>query len=91
MADRLLEDRRVRGHAAQAVVLDEGLELALRDEAGGDQRVIDLYEGLAIADIQAAADVLRPVYDASKGSRSPSRRSPGSRSRRAGRRPRRGP
>ena len=33
----------------------------------GDSRVIDLYEGLAIADIQAAADVLRPVYDASDG------------------------
>ncbi|NEU13374.1 bifunctional transaldolase/phosoglucose isomerase [Methylobacterium sp. BTF04] len=33
----------------------------------GDARVIDLYEGLAIADIQAAADVLRPVYEASDG------------------------
>ena len=33
----------------------------------GDSRVIDLYEGLAIADIQAAADVLRPVYEASDG------------------------
>ena len=29
--------------------------------------VIDLYEGLAIADIQAAADVLRPVYDETGG------------------------
>ncbi len=33
----------------------------------GDSRVIDLYEGLAIADIRAAADVLRPVYEASDG------------------------
>ncbi|CAA2105085.1 Transaldolase [Methylobacterium bullatum] len=33
----------------------------------GDARVIDLYEGCAIADIQAAADVLRPVYEASDG------------------------
>ncbi|MCJ2130283.1 bifunctional transaldolase/phosoglucose isomerase [Methylobacterium sp. E-045] len=33
----------------------------------GDARVIDLYEGCAIADIQAAADVLRPVYDESDG------------------------
>ena len=33
----------------------------------GDARVIDLYEGMAIADIQAAADVLRPVYEASDG------------------------
>ena len=29
--------------------------------------VIELYEGLAIADIQAAADVLRPVYDETEG------------------------
>ncbi|KQT77800.1 bifunctional transaldolase/phosoglucose isomerase [Methylobacterium sp. Leaf466] len=34
---------------------------------GGDSRVVDLYEGCAIADIQAAADVLRPVYEASDG------------------------
>lgn len=33
----------------------------------GDARVIDLYEGCAIADIQAAADVLRPVYEQSDG------------------------
>ncbi|KQP41031.1 transaldolase [Methylobacterium sp. Leaf104] len=33
----------------------------------GDARVIDLYEGCAVADIQAAADVLRPVYDGSDG------------------------
>ncbi|MFD0937674.1 bifunctional transaldolase/phosoglucose isomerase, partial [Methylobacterium trifolii] len=36
-------------------------------QEAGDSRVIDLYEGLAIADIQAAADVLRPVYEASDG------------------------
>ena len=34
---------------------------------GGDSRVIDLYEGLAVEDIQNAADVLRPVYEASDG------------------------
>ena len=36
-------------------------------QATGDSRVIDLYEGLAIEDIQNAADVLRPVYEASDG------------------------
>ena len=30
---------------------------------GGDRSVIDLYESVAIEDIQNAADVLRPVYD----------------------------
>ncbi|WP_232629856.1 bifunctional transaldolase/phosoglucose isomerase [Methylobacterium sp. Leaf118] len=49
------------GHSAE---YDDGLKAAL---GGGDARVIDLYEGLAIADIQAAADVLRPVYEASEG------------------------
>ena len=33
----------------------------------GDSRVIDLYEGMAVEDIQNAADVLRPVYEASDG------------------------
>ena len=33
----------------------------------GDARVIDLYEGMAVEDIQNAADVLRPVYEASDG------------------------
>src|SRR5690242_12659554 len=35
-------------------------------EAKGDADVGTLYERLAIADIQHAADVLRPVYDATK-------------------------
>src|SRR5690242_8789980 len=30
---------------------------------GGDQPVADLFEQLAVEDIQHAADVLRPVYD----------------------------
>ena len=30
---------------------------------GGDRSVIDLYESVAIEDIQNAADVLKPVYD----------------------------
>ncbi|HVA15483.1 MAG TPA: bifunctional transaldolase/phosoglucose isomerase [Stellaceae bacterium] len=41
---------------------------ALKDfQAQGDHSISDIYEHLAIADIQAAADVLRPVYDATKG------------------------
>ncbi len=35
--------------------------------AARDTEVIDLYEQLAIADIQAAADQLRPVFDAQGG------------------------
>ena len=35
--------------------------------AGGDRDTAEIYEHLVIADIQAAADVLRPVYDATHG------------------------
>ncbi|MCP1538982.1 bifunctional transaldolase/phosoglucose isomerase [Methylorubrum extorquens] len=49
------------GHSAE---YDDSLKAVLSQ---GDARVIDLYEGLAIADIQAAADVLRRVYDTSDG------------------------
>ncbi len=34
---------------------------------GGDRNVADLFERLAVEDIQNAADVLRPVYDALDG------------------------
>ena len=44
---------------------DGALSAALKE--GGDARVIDLYEGLAVEDIRHAADVLRPVYEASDG------------------------
>jgi transaldolase/glucose-6-phosphate isomerase len=37
---------------------------AMRDFLGqGDHSVLEIYEHLAVADIQAAADVLKPVYD----------------------------
>ena len=44
---------------------DPALKAALDEQ--GDARVIDLYEGLAVEDIRAAADALAPVYEASDG------------------------
>ena len=44
---------------------DGAIKSALTEQ--GDARVIDLYEGLAVEDIRNAADVLRPVYEASDG------------------------
>ena len=38
-----------------------------RFQADGDHDVSSIYEHLAIADIRAAADLLRPVYDKTKG------------------------
>jgi transaldolase/glucose-6-phosphate isomerase len=35
--------------------------------AKGDQGIVEIYEHLAIADIRAAADVLKPVYDQTGG------------------------
>ena len=35
--------------------------------AGGDHGVAEIYEHLAVADIRAAADELRPVYDQTQG------------------------
>ncbi len=46
---------------------DEYKEALKQFQAQGDHGISDIYEHLAIADIQAAADVLRPVYDATKG------------------------
>jgi len=43
---------------------DDAFAKLLKD---GDRSVIDLYESVAIEDIQHAADVLRPVYDSLKG------------------------
>ena len=50
IADRLLEDRRVRGDAAQVVLLDHALELALGNEAAGDE--VEPY-GLTLVGEQA--------------------------------------
>ena len=68
---RLVEEDGLRGVTSNPAIFEKAIghsdeyDDALRQ--AGDRRVIDLYEGLAIADIQAAADVLRPVYDASGG------------------------
>jgi transaldolase/glucose-6-phosphate isomerase len=43
---------------------DGAIGQALKD---GDRPIIDLYEALAVEDIQHAADVLRPVYDQCNG------------------------
>jgi transaldolase/glucose-6-phosphate isomerase len=45
---------------------DEYKEALKQFQAQGDHSISDIYEHLAIADIQAAADVLRPVYDATE-------------------------
>ena len=68
---RLVDEDGLRGVTSNPAIFEKAIghsdEYDDAIKAAGDQRVIDLYEGLAIADIQAAADVLRPVFDASGG------------------------
>jgi transaldolase / glucose-6-phosphate isomerase len=46
---------------------DEYADALKRFQAQGDHSVSDIYEHLAIGDIRAAADALRPVYDQTQG------------------------
>ncbi len=46
---------------------DEYADVLKQFQAQGDHDVSAIYEHLAIADIRAAADVLRPVYDETQG------------------------
>ncbi|GJD50118.1 Transaldolase [Methylobacterium crusticola] len=68
---RLVDEDGLRGVTSNPAIFEKAIghsdEYDAALKRAGDERVIDLYEGLAVADIQAAADVLRPVYDASGG------------------------
>jgi transaldolase/glucose-6-phosphate isomerase len=46
---------------------DEYTDALKEFQASGDHSVNDIYEHLAIADIRAGADALRPVFDKTKG------------------------
>lgn len=71
---RMVEDDDLRGVTSNPSIFEKAIgrseeyDAALKAvESQPGMPVLDLYEGLAIADIQAAADVLRPVYDGTKG------------------------
>ncbi len=51
----------------QAIAGGTDYESSLQRLAASDVSVLEAYESLAIADIQAAADLLRPTYDRSGG------------------------
>ncbi|RIK99856.1 MAG: transaldolase [Proteobacteria bacterium] len=67
---RLIDEDGVRGVTSNPAIFEKAIggsdeydDAIARLLDGGDRTVTDLYESLAVADIQAAADVLRPVYD----------------------------
>ena len=72
---RLVEEDGLRGVTSNPTIFDKAIsgstdyDMALRALLAADPQapVGNLYEALAIEDIQMAADVLRPVYDATHG------------------------
>jgi transaldolase len=73
--NRLIDEDGVRGMTSNPTIFqkaiagsadyDESLASALRENPGAG--IKELYETLAVEDIQSAADVLRPIYDDSGG------------------------
>ena len=71
---RLIDQDGVKGLTSNPSIFEkaigEGDDYDARLKAAldkGDAEIIDLYEAVAIADIQAAADQFRPVYDRLRG------------------------
>jgi len=72
---RFVEEDGLRGVTSNPTIFDKAIsgstdyDMALRALLAADPQapVGNLYEALAIEDIQMAADVLRPVYDATHG------------------------
>src|SRR5919107_2139037 len=71
--ERLREEDSLRGVTSNPTIFNQAIlgtddyddQLAELARQGADTRSI--YQALAIRDIQAACDVLRPVYDATEG------------------------
>ncbi|MES2095693.1 MAG: transaldolase [Pseudomonadota bacterium] len=72
---KLVEEDAITGVTSNPSIFEKAMghgdaydaELAAYDKAHPDAPTIDRYEHLAILDIQAAADALRPVYDRLNG------------------------
>ncbi|HET8656918.1 MAG TPA: transaldolase [Longimicrobiaceae bacterium] len=70
---RLIREDAVRGVTSnpsifeQAIVGSDDYDEAIASLAGGDATPLQIYEALAIEDIQRAADLFRGVYDDSNG------------------------
>ncbi|MDA0334988.1 MAG: transaldolase [bacterium] len=70
---RLISEDGLRGMTSNPAIFEKAISGSkdytddLRRHAAAGLTPLQIYEALAIGDIQAAADVLRPVFDASKG------------------------
>jgi transaldolase/glucose-6-phosphate isomerase len=71
---RLIDDDGVKGVTSNPSIFEKAISSSDEYDGAiaealksGDRRVAELFEQLAVEDIQHAADVLRPVYDRLKG------------------------
>lgn len=70
---RMIDEDGLRGMTSnpaifQKAIADSGdYDDAIREMAEAGKTALEIYETLAVEDIQAAADLLRPVYDQSAG------------------------
>jgi transaldolase len=66
-------DQGARGVTSNPTIFDKAISGSsdydddLKALSGADRTVIELYEALAMEDIRRAADLMRPVYDATEG------------------------
>jgi len=70
---RLIEEDGISGITSNPTIFEKAIshgtdyDAAMRDLISQGASDADIYDALTIADIQAAADVLRPVFDATHG------------------------
>ena len=70
---RLISEDGLRGMTSNPAIFEKAISGSddyaddLRQHAAAGRSPLQIYEALAIGDIQAAADVLRPVFDSSEG------------------------
>jgi transaldolase/glucose-6-phosphate isomerase len=72
--ERRIREDGLRGLTSNPAIFEKAIgegdaydDVLGKQMAKGDADVVDLYEHLAIADIQHAADILRPVWEEKKG------------------------
>ncbi len=71
---RMIEQDGLRGMTSNPTIFEKAIagsadyDQALRELVSRGLEVPEIYEELAVADIQAAADLFRPLYDREKGS-----------------------
>ncbi len=70
--DKLI-DQGIRGVTSnpsifeKAIATNDEYDADIRELAAANKETMEIYEAVAIADIQQAADMLRPLYDSSQG------------------------